>query len=106
MFELGLGGERAATLGGHVLPYPPPAVIAVPTGEELSSPLQNDKPAPQHQRPGRNKTSQPRKPVGDMPDREAQGERDHAVDDVSNPSTEKRRWLRPRRRTSTSRSLA
>lgn len=49
MFELGLGGERA-TLGGHVLPYPPPALIAVPTGDELSSSLQNDMPVPQHQR--------------------------------------------------------
>jgi hypothetical protein len=45
------------------------------------------------------------KSVADMPDREAQREHDHAVDDVSNPSTEKRRWLRQRRRTSTSRSL-
>jgi hypothetical protein len=84
MFELRLGAERAAR--GPRSPLSAACRNRGPDGRRTQLIVNRMTSQPTAAAPTRagTKPASP-KVVGDMPDREAQPERDHAVDDVSNP---------------------
>jgi hypothetical protein len=84
MFELRLGAERAAR--GPRSPLSAACRNRGPAGRRTQLIVNRMTSQPTTAAPTRagTKPASP-KVVGDMPDREAQPERDHAVDDVSNP---------------------